>query len=206
MPSLALTFDDGPSQPWTNRVLDVLKSYRVRATFFLVGQNVEALPHVVGRMVEEGHALGNHSFHHWPVLSAISPFYLVQEIARTEEALRRAADGTTRLFRPPFGHRSPWTEWVLRRLGYRLTLWDISSGDWRRTSPEAIAKRVFPALHPGAIILMHDGNGRESTPHREATVLALPEVIEGCQQRGYTFITLPELIEQTEASSGNSNA
>ena len=195
-PSLALTFDDGPISPYTKDLLDVLAAYHIIATFFLVGRNVERHPELACRVVDEGHAVGNHSYSHRPLLPALLPTFLIQDTLRAKRAIYRVTDYRTWLFRPPYGHRSPWMAQILRRLDYRIVLWHISFGNWRETE-KASTKRISERLFPGAVILLHDLIAKE-LPERYKDCSPkglLSNLLESCLQKGYNFVTVPELLK-----------
>lgn len=195
--AVALTFDDGPS-PYTTQVLDVLDTYQIKATFFLIGQNVERHPDLAKRIASEGHALGNHTQTH-PLWGAVgTPSREMQELTDAETAILNETGVAPTLFRPPHGWRSPWMMRVARDLGYRVVTWNVAGEDWRRPSPETIAQRVLRRVRPGAIILLHDGLETQVDPAMQNTVAALPLIIEGLLDRGYRFVTVPELIQMTQ--------
>jgi peptidoglycan-N-acetylglucosamine deacetylase len=194
---VALTFDDGPS-PYTAQVLDILARYQVKATFFLIGQNVERHPDLARRIVAEGHAVGNHTYSHPLWGAAETPVHDMQELNAAETAIFRATGIAPNLFRPPHGWRSPWMVRIAHSLGYRVVTWNVAAGDWDRPQPQVIAEHVLSRLRPGAIVLLHDGLETQADPAMQNTVAALPLIIEGLQARGYRLVTVPELIQLTE--------
>lgn len=204
-PVIALTFDDGPS-PDTVQVLDILARYHVKATFFVVGENVERNPDLARRIVAEGHIIGNHSYSH-PLWAAIeTPRQMARELNRAAKAIETATGISPILFRPPHGWRSPWMVGLAHREGYVVVTWSVSPNDWQRPSSQVIAKRVLQQAHPGAIILLHDGLETRSDPSMQNTVTALPVIIETLQARGYRFVTVPELIEMTRSPAVSSHS
>jgi peptidoglycan/xylan/chitin deacetylase (PgdA/CDA1 family) len=193
---VALTFDDGPSL-YTAQVLDILARYQVKATFFLIGQNVEQHPDLAQRIVAEGHAVGNHTYSH-PLWAAIeTPAHEQQELNAAETAILHATGIAPNLFRPPHGWRSPWLVHTARHLRYKVVTWNIAAGDWRRPQPQVIAERVLSQLRPGAIVLLHDGLETQTDPAMQNTVAALPLILNGLEARGYRLVTVPELIQLT---------
>ena len=191
---VALTFDDGPNEPYTGRVLDVLRREHVHATFFLIGQNVRRLPHTVARIVEEGHAVGNHTDSH-PMAFALRPeAELKSEIDAAERTIHAAGGIYPRLFRPPNGVRSPWLMSVLRQDSLVAVTWDDAPSDWEALPAAELVKRTLAQAHPGSIILLHDGLNLTAGANQSETVQALPQIIEGLRARGYRFGTVPELI------------
>jgi len=196
-PVVALTFDDGPSE-YTAQVLDVLARYDVKATFFLVGLNAERHPDLARRIVSEGHVIGNHTYSH-PVWAAIEDSrHVGRELDNGQQAIARAAGVAPTLFRPPHGWRSPWMVRLAHARGYTVVTWSVSPDDWRRPAADVIASRVLQQARPGAIVLLHDGFETRISPPVQNMVEALPAIIEGLQARGYRFVTVPELMENSE--------
>jgi peptidoglycan/xylan/chitin deacetylase (PgdA/CDA1 family) len=186
---VALTFDDGPHAVFTPAILDILRQHGVKATFFMVGEQVERHPEIARRVVEEGHAVGNHTYTH-PDLITEKPAEIGDEIVRTQEAILRATGVRCSLFRPPYGMRTPLVFRQTKRLGLQVVEWTISSQDWRSPGTDKIVKRVLRRVRPGAILLFHDGRG-----DRTETVEALPTIIEALTRRGYSFATIPEMAQ-----------
>jgi peptidoglycan/xylan/chitin deacetylase (PgdA/CDA1 family) len=183
---VALTFDDGPS-PFTSRILDVLEAAHVRATFFVVGRNVAGREALLTRMLAGGHMIGNHSFTHVNLAKA-DPAAL-REIDDTQAAIEAATGFTPCLLRPPFGLGS---RKLLRALSSRhltSTLWSVNPQDFRTPGTATIKRRVLAGVKPGAIILDHDGGG-----DRSQTVAAIPSIIRTLKARGYTFVTVTDLL------------
>jgi len=193
---IALTFDDGPNEPYTSQILDILDSYGVRTTFFVVGENVEYYPDVARRIVAEGHILGNHSYSHRAFTEFDVPDYL--ELDRAQSVIYQICGVRPHLFRPPFGRKTPWELEYVKRKGLVVVTWSDSANDPNTPSSTTIQRRILQHAHPGAIILLHDGNGLKHGSDRSQTVAALPEIIETLQSQGYTFVTVPELL-QTQA-------
>ena len=187
-PEVALTFDDGPNPPYTDRILDVLERYEVPATFFCVGMNALAYPEQIARMREQGHALGNHTWSH-PFLPELTGAEEAEQLERTDEAIAAAAGtGAPGLFRPPYGACSPEALDRLARTGRTVVLWDVDAEDWKMPGAEVIASQVLEATKPGSIILLHDGGG-----DRDQTAGALPAIIEGALAAGLRFSTVDAL-------------
>jgi peptidoglycan-N-acetylglucosamine deacetylase len=183
---VALTFDDGPDPVHTDRVLEILDRYGIRATFFCVGHHVAAMPDKVRQIVEAGHEVGNHSWSH-PYLPDLTPEQLIEQLDRTTEAVARVTGEAPTRFRPPYGALSPEVLGTLAGHPTTLTLWDVDSDDWTRPGPERIAATVLERAGPGSVVLMHDGG------ERDQTVRALPSIIEGLLERGLRPVTVGEL-------------
>lgn len=185
--SVFLTFDDGPIPEVTPWVLDVLDRYGVKATFFMVGDNVRKHPDVYAEVVARGHAVGNHTFHHLQGGKCGVQTY-VDDVAMAQQALQAEASAC-RLFRPPHGwvRRSQWRE--LARRGYRMIQWDIVTRDYSsRVTPTHIGRTIRRYARSGSIITFHD-----SLRSVETLRVALPQTIEWLQQQGYVFRTLADV-------------
>lgn len=189
---VALTFDDGPNEPYTSQVLDILSSHGVKATFFVVGKNMEYYPDVAKRIVAEGHVLGNHSYAHKPLSEFEVPDYAELDLA--QKAIYNVAGVKPHLFRPPYGRKTPWELEYLKQKGIMTVTWSVSANDPNTTSPAVISERILRGAHPGAIILLHDGNGTKHGADCRQTIAALPEIIDSLQAQGYTFVTVPKLL------------
>jgi cellulose synthase/poly-beta-1,6-N-acetylglucosamine synthase-like glycosyltransferase/peptidoglycan/xylan/chitin deacetylase (PgdA/CDA1 family)/spore germination protein YaaH len=200
---VVISFDDGPDPQWTPKILDVLKRYNVKATFFIIGLEAEKYPGLLKRVYREGHEIGNHTFTH-PDISNISAQYARVELNLTERLMAAKIGIKPVLFRPPYSiDQEPDTADQVRPLeltqsmGY-ITVGDkIDPDDWRddpRPSPEQITKSVMDQLGHGSIILLHDGGG-----NRANTVKALSMIIEALHSRGYQIISVHELLGKSYA-------
>lgn len=188
---IALTFDDGPDALYTPQILTILAREHVHATFFVLGEQVQRYPSLTKRILREGHALGNHSFDHAD-LSRVSPARLDWEIITTDRLLRRYTGFHSAWFRPPYGSVNPYLLRRMQQMGYRVVNWSVDSNDWRSLSANRVEANVLSAVRPGSIILQHcNGNPREILA---GSVAALPAIIETLRARGYTFVTVPELL------------
>jgi peptidoglycan/xylan/chitin deacetylase (PgdA/CDA1 family) len=192
--AVALTFDDGPNEPYTSRVLSILKQQHVRATFFVIGERVRRDPALLAQMVGEGHVVGNHSDTHPFGLAFESPARIRAEIDHAERSIHDATGIYPRLFRPPQGLRSPWLMQIAEGDSLDTVTWDDSPTDWNRLSPRQLSDRIVSNAHPGAIILLHDGLNLVPGANREVVVDGLASVIERLRAQGYRFVTVPELL------------
>lgn len=190
---IALTFDDGPSAEFTPQVLDILREKNVKATFFIIGHKLQSFPKIGQQIVAEGHALGNHTWHHWN--HQMTEFTASREIEDTAMLMYETTGVKTSLFRPPNGFLNNGLADYARKRKYAVVLWTVDSGDWRgsRVSAEDMIKQVVEKATPGGIILMHDAGG-----DRSRTVRAVPKIIEELTLRGYKFVTVPELLEMSK--------
>ena len=195
-PEVALTFDDGPSDD-TARLLDVLGERGVRAAFFVVGRFVERRPALARRIVAEGHELGNHSYSH-PIYLYRSPRETHRELARTQAIVADATGVIPALSRPPCGVRTPAYFNACRELGLRTIQWTVAGFDWLARPPERIASTVLAGCAPGAIVLLHDGDGF-GTKDRRATVAAVGPIIEGVAQKQLRIAPLRRLLTPDRA-------
>lgn len=184
----ALTFDDGPDEVMTERVLDVLKRHNIKATFFLIGEKVDKFPHIVRSMVEEGHTVANHTYSHKATFPMSSAENVKQELQKCNDAIYKATGLRTKLFRPPFGVTNPIIGKVLKRSDYKTIGWSIRSLDTiNDKSRNDVADKVIGKLHRGAIILLHDRCN-------DADVL-LETIIASAIEKKYTFVPLDELLK-----------
>jgi polysaccharide deacetylase family sporulation protein PdaB len=196
---VALTFDDGPNEPYTSQILKILKDNQIHATFFVVGKNVETFPASARAIVDAGHAIGNHSYDHRNLVTRTNN-EVRQEILRTEKAIEDATGQKTTLFRPPYGEKNTLTVHQASRLGYVMVEWDVSAEDWRKPGPKNIVDRVVKSARNGSIILMHDGD-KARRGDRSQTVAALPPIIAQLRQEGYEFVTVPQLLKLDSGTS-----
>lgn len=197
--SVALTFDDGPSDD-TDALLDVLGGYDVRATFFMVGRQVEWYPQTARRVVAEGHEIGNHSYSH--------PIYLYRraretrrQLTQTQDVIARTTGVRPRLVRPPCGVRTPAYFAATRELGLQTVQWTVAGFDWKRLEAREIARRVLKDVSAGAIILLHDGDAT-GKQDRSKTVMALPLIIDGLRERGLNVAPLSSLLRHETTAEG----
>lgn len=184
---IALTFDDGPSAQYTEKILDILKKYDVKATFFLIGESAEKYPELVEREISEGHELGNHTWTH-PHMNGCDSKRLCGELQKTEDFLKEKFDYTPKLFRPPEGFCCKTVQKCADKFGYNIVLWDIDTTDWAHNSVNNIVRGALGAKS-GDIILCHDFVTKPS-PTPDALEKFIPEL----KNRGFTFVTVSELL------------
>lgn len=175
-----LTFDDGPVPQVTPWVLDTLSAFDARATFFVVGDNAERYPELLARIRNDGHAVGNHTWHHVNGWRTTTSAYL-HEVERTQQLTG------TRLFRPPYGRLSPAQARALHP-AYDVIMWDVLSADFdTRVDEERCLQNVLKNTRPGSIVVFHDSVKAEARLR-----YALPRTLEALSQKGYRFLPLPE--------------
>ena len=179
---IALTFDDGPDPARTPALLDVLAELDVKATFFVVGDRVDAHPTLCARIANEGHQLGNHTYSHryLPLAPAKS---VERELAATDRAIEDATGQVPDIARPPYGGRSPWTVRAFARLAKRVVLWDVNSFDWKGRPATEVAERVLERARAGSIVLFHDTAA-------DRTIATLRLVVPALRARGFELVTI----------------
>ncbi|WP_323271971.1 polysaccharide deacetylase family protein [Limnoraphis robusta] len=184
---IALTFDDGP---WLDslKILQILQQHNIKATFFFLGQNLSQYPEIAQQVVNQGHAVGNHTWNH--PYEPMNRAKAAAEIDNTTAVIERLTGAKTQLFRPPGGILDNGVADYARSKKYVVVMWSIDTKDYQQPSPTVLADRVISQVHPGAIILLHDGGGP-----RHRTIEALPMIISTLKQQGYRFVTVPELLQ-----------
>ncbi|MCX6546084.1 MAG: polysaccharide deacetylase family protein [Acidobacteria bacterium] len=190
---ISLTFDDGPNEPHTSRVLDVLERAQVKATFFVLGANAERYPETVRRIVADGHELGNHTVDH-AVLPLRGPRHIRAAIRGASDIIERIGGVRPRLFRAPHGWRNPWVDRVAREEGCEPVAWTLGVYDTDRPGADVIRRRVIDGVSNGCIVLLHDGRGLELRADASQVAEALPGIIDEARRRGYRFATVGQLI------------
>jgi peptidoglycan/xylan/chitin deacetylase (PgdA/CDA1 family) len=199
---LALTFDDGPNDPHTQRLLEVLAKHDVLATFFLIGRYARQRPEVVREIARAGHAIGNHTFTH-PNLIFVSGLQTRVQLEDCNETLSDILGGRPTLFRPPFGGRLPQTLKTARALGLKPVMWNVMGCDWKTDSAEYVEGRVSRQIRGGDVVLLHDGSHLSFGFNRAHTVIATDRLIASHKAKGYKFVTIPEMMESLPAGVGN---
>lgn len=179
---VALTFDDGPHKEYTGELLDGLKKRGVRATFFLMGQNIEGNEDLVKRMKEDGHLIGNHSYSHVQLTKA-GEAAVCRAVDRTSKLIEDITGERPQYMRPPYGD---WNEKLECEVGMTTVLWSVDSLDWKLMNKNKIVKRVLKDVEDGDIILMHD--------IFPTSVDAALELVDTLTRQGYTFVTVDELL------------
>jgi peptidoglycan/xylan/chitin deacetylase (PgdA/CDA1 family) len=190
---VALTFDDGPDPLWTPRIADLLAARGVRSTFFVVGQRAHAHPRAVRAVAQAGHEIASHGWSH-ASLWFCGPRRTETEVSRTQERLGEIAGTAPRFFRPPWGMVNASLFGALRRADLSCVFWSIQPEGLRARGADAQAAHVLARAHPGAIVDLHDADGVAGAPERLAD--ALPTMIDGLRERGYTLTTVGELLAE----------
>jgi peptidoglycan/xylan/chitin deacetylase (PgdA/CDA1 family) len=196
---VALTFDDGPNPVWTPKILAELQAAGMRATFFVIGVHAQRFPDLVEQEWQDGMAIGNHTLHHESLQFAKPPAVRdsLMQSARIIKGITH--DPCLWLFRPPYGvlAANSGVANEIRGEGYTIVNWDTQGHDWTRPGAALIVQRVVEHLHPGTIILLHDGAPDTETQDRSQTVQALPQILATLQARGLVSVTLPQLLKDS---------
>jgi peptidoglycan/xylan/chitin deacetylase (PgdA/CDA1 family) len=187
---VALTFDDGPNPNATPAILDALAARGVKATFFILGRHADRWPDIVARVKADGHAIGNHGWHHRK-LHLKGPGYVRKDLTMGTESIEKASGVRPRLFRAPHGFRSPWVTPIAGSLGQRTVGWSRGVWDSARPGVEAIVDRTVNGTKPGRIMLLHDGDGYDIDGDRTQTAAAIPIIVDRLLEKGYRFVTIP---------------
>ena len=185
-PYIAMSFDDGPSATLTPKLLDLLAARHIKATFFVIGENVMEHPEIVARAAREGHEIGNHSWSH-PNLAKMSQESVRSQLQRTDDAIKNATGERPTLMRPPYGSITDREKhWIHDEFGYRIILWDVDPYDWKRPGPAVVRNRILKETRSGSIVLSHDIH--------PGTIEAMPSTLDALEAKGFKFVTVSELI------------
>lgn len=177
-----LTFDDGPIPGITDWVLNQLKVYNAKATFFCIGNNIEKHPAIFLRIIEDGHMIGNHTFNHVKGWNTSNKAYF-KEVEMCEAEIQKSSilNLKSKLFRPPYGKIKPSQSIILRKLGYKIIMWDVLSADYKREiSKEKCLENVLKNVEPGSIIVFHD-----SIKAFQNLEYVLPKTLQYLSENGY---------------------
>jgi peptidoglycan/xylan/chitin deacetylase (PgdA/CDA1 family) len=192
---LALTYDDGPNDPHTLRLLEVLAKHNVKATFFLIGRYVRQRSEIARELAAAGHTAGNHTSSH-ALLTLKGQAEIRRQLSDCRAALSDAIGEHSNLFRPPFGGRRPAVLRIARQLHLEPIMWSVTGYDWGAPLAEIIERKVTRQIRGGDVILLHDGDHRQMGADRSQTVLATDRLIDRYKTEGYEFVTIPEMIER----------
>ena len=188
---IALTFDDGPHPQYTAQILDILKEFGVKATFFVIGTNAEKLPELVEREMAEGHEVANHTYDH-VYLKKVTDKEIQSEVTDSEAIITGIINRGTKLIRPPGGIYDDRLISVARDGGYKIILWSVDTRDWSVPPVQSVIDEVVKRCHSGDIILMHDYIcSSKPSPSPEALRTISPQL----KEKGFEFVTVSELLE-----------
>jgi peptidoglycan/xylan/chitin deacetylase (PgdA/CDA1 family) len=189
---IALTFDDGPHQENTLKVLEVLNKNKVKATFFVVGARAQLYPEVLSRISESGHSLGNHSWNHKSLVK-LSKMRALESLQKTNDLISGITGKSCYLVRPPYGHTNQRVKKIIHQQGWHEVMWDCDSRDWENKAPDHILFKVMKSIAPGSIVLFHDIH--------PGSAGMLQTLITAFKKQNYRFITIPELIKIKSGTS-----
>lgn len=189
--NIALTIDDGPELLNTPMILQTLQKYQVKATFFLLGEQIARYPLTTKKIQEAGHEIGNHSYSH-PHFDTISLQKAKVEILKTEVLCREVLDVTPKIIRPPYGMMTEEQIHYYKEKGYKIVDWSVDPMDWYTQNENSIYTSVIHSIHNGAIILLHCSGNQN---RREATIKAIDRMIPTLQNQGYRFVTVSQLLK-----------
>lgn len=192
---VALTFDDGPYPPYTQKLLAVLEEKQVKATFFMVGNNASKNPEVVTLVTSKGHEVVLHAEEHKDFLK-LNEQELVGNIVRGKKILEELTGKPVKYLRPPHGFRDWAVMEAASDAGLKVVNWSVIPRDWTNPGAQEIADRVCKNVAPGAIVLLHDGDAPAQTASREQTVEATALIIDELRKQGYNFVTVSQLLER----------
>jgi len=191
---IALTYDDGPNNAHTLKLLEVLAKHGVHATFFMIGRFVRERPEIVRAVAAAGHVIGNHTYTH-PLLIFKTAAETRLELLDCSQALTDVVGEHSNLFRPPFGGRRPATLRVARELGLETVMWNVTGYDWNPPPAAQIERKVTGHVRGGDVILLHDGGHRVMGADRSQTVIATDHLIQRYKDQGFEFVTIAEMME-----------
>lgn len=189
---VALTFDDGPSNEFTKKYVDILKSMNVKATFFVVGKNAAKFPALLKYISENGNEIGIHSYSHY-YMPKMKPEQMTDELYKTQKIIVDATGSKSSLFRPPYGAFNTTLLEISDALGLHVVLWNVDPYDWMKPGIQNIVNRIISRTKDGSIILMHEG--------KPETLAALPKIIEKLKSEGYGFVTISELLNYEKSAN-----
>lgn len=190
---IALTFDDGPDEVFTPQILDILKKYNVKATFFIIGEKVANHEDIIKRQIAEGHEIGNHTFTH---INAVKKNYseIQQEVTKTQEAIKSVTGKYPTLFRPPYRALNKELCKVIKENNMNIILWsNIDVRDWSNPGVDTMVNTIENKIQNGNIVILHDYNTVRND--KSQTIETLEIVIPKLKEKGYKFVTISELIE-----------
>lgn len=185
---IALTFDDGPNQNWTEKYLDLLAEKEIKVSFFMLGENAKNHPELVRKVAEAGHDIGIHSYDHND-LKKEGYTSIQEDLIQSQDIIAEITGVAPTLFRPPYGSIDAQVIEVTKEQGLLMVLWNVDPQDWLLDTKEKVAKAVLDHVEPGNIVVMHEG--------KAVTYGALPIIIDTLKEEGYEFVTVSELVYES---------
>ncbi|WP_458627979.1 polysaccharide deacetylase family protein [Winogradskyella sp. PC D3.3] len=183
---VAITFDDGPNAEFTPQILDLLKTYHAKATFFCIGKHIKQQPKLVQQMIAEGHTVGNHTYSHSEIFDFYGKQKVIDEIETTNALVASIINKEIILFRPPYGVTNPAITKALKHTKHKVIGWNIRSLDTVKNDEKTILNRITKNITPGAVILLHDS--------QNITVRVLEQLLLFLQENNYQSITVDTLF------------
>lgn len=181
--TIYLTFDDGPTPEITERVLEILDKHQIKATFFCIGDNVRKHPEIVQKILSKQHSVGNHTYSHLKGWKTPTKIYISNTEACRMKLNSQFTIQNSQIFRPPYGKITPWQSYKLRKLGYKIIMWDVLSKDYdANISAEKCYENVIQNVSSGSIIVFHDSNKA-----KENVLNSLEKTIETLKSKGFNF-------------------
>lgn len=191
---ISLTFDDGPDPKVTPIILDILKKHQIKATFFVVGKNVEAYPDVLKRIYKEGHQIGNHSYKHNYQMFNL-PSNILKEVNYTSELIFKVIGKYPIFYRPPFGLRTFWGARVLAKNGFKIITWDNMTNDYWNINSKLLSRRITSKAKDGGVIVLHDGSEGLAIKNRTNLIEnGLDEIIKYLKAKNFQLIRLDKMF------------
>ncbi len=193
--TITLSFDDGPDLKYTPKILDILKKYNVKATFFVVGSQIEKYPTIFKRMIREGHDIANHGYRHLKI-TELTANQLKSQLELNTALMKKYKAAGRLVFRPPYGALDPTTIQTISKHGYKIALWTIDSRDWRSLNKSQVIKNVVSNFKNGYIVLQHCA-AESKKENLSGSVQALPEIIKAARKQGFRLVTVSQLLESS---------
>lgn len=183
---IALTFDDGPTEH-TLKILDILKRYDVKATFFCIGKNISENPEILKKIVDDGHTVANHTFSHSPLFDFFRKNHVIEELKATNVLIEKITGKKVQFFRPPYGVTNPSIRRALEMTKHKVIGWNIRSMDGISKNSKAIFNRILKHISPGSIVLLHDT--------REQTATVLEQLLQTLREKKYEVVSVEQLLD-----------
>ncbi|ADQ14458.1 polysaccharide deacetylase family protein [Halanaerobium hydrogeniformans] len=188
---VALTFDDGPHPSYTEKILDILDEYEIKASFFMIGNRVGRYPGLVEKVANKGHYVGNHSYNHPNLSNMKDEAVFAEEIYPTSEIIEEVTGNYPKIIRPPYGSITDSQIEYLKEENWQIINWSVDTFDWKSelNDPQQMYEEIVKHHHPGMVILMHDSSGGSGNG-----LEMLPQLIETLHAKGYEFVTVKDLL------------
>lgn len=191
--TITLSFDDGPDLNYTPKILDILRKNNVKATFFVVGSQIEKYPAIFKRMVREGHDIASHGYRHLKI-TELTANQLKSHLKQNTALIKKYKAPVSLVYRPPYGALDPITIQTISKQGYKIALWTIDSRDWRSLNKSQVIKNVVPNFKNGYIVLQHCA-AESKKENLSGSVQALPEIIKAARKEGFRLVTVSQLLK-----------